>query len=314
MGKIKRDDEENENRRSINDIKNKIVRRTLAGKELIKKKKMKKEERKRRREAGEAPQKPHTIESLRVPDETILDPTKAENVERIEETAVDINTDDFQSYFSMEYVPKVLITFADNPLQKTRIFGVELCRIIPNSMFRYRGRSSVKKIVKRAIEKKFSDVIIVNENMKEPNGLLIIHLPNGPTAFFRMSNVKLTSDLKKSHKDINSYRPEVILNNFTTRLGSSVARMLASLFHYDPEFKGKRAVTFHNQRDYIFFRHHRYDFSSKAKPMLKELGPRFTLRLEYIQEGTFDTKLGIYEWVKSGNRHSLEANRRKFQL
>jgi ribosome production factor 1 len=33
--------------------------------------------------------------------------------------------------------------------------------------------------------------------------------------------------------------------------------MLASLFHYEPEFVGKRAVTFHNQRDYIFFRHHR---------------------------------------------------------
>jgi ribosome production factor 1 len=32
--------------------------------------------------------------------------------------------------------------------------------------------------------------------------------------------------------------------------------MLAALFHFEPEFRGKRAVTFHNQRDYIFFRHH----------------------------------------------------------
>jgi rRNA maturation protein Rpf1 len=31
-------------------------------------------------------------------------------------------------------------------------------------------------------------------------------------------------------------------------------RMLASLFHYDPQFHGKRVATFHNQRDYIFFR------------------------------------------------------------
>ena len=41
------------------------------------------------------------------------------------------------------------------------------------------------------------------------------------------------------------------------KIGHSVARMLAVLFHYDPQFRGKRAVTFHNQRDYIFFRHHR---------------------------------------------------------
>ena len=46
------------------------------------------------------------------------------------------------------------------------------------------------------------------------------------------------------------------MNNFSTRLGHTVSRMLAALFHYEPQFQGKRAVTFHNQRDYIFFRHH----------------------------------------------------------
>ena len=35
--------------------------------------------------------------------------------------------------------------------------------------------------------------------------------------------------------------------------------MLACLFPHDPNFKGRRVVTFHNQRDYIFFRHHRFD-------------------------------------------------------
>lgn len=63
---------------------------------------------------------------------------------------------------------------------------------------------------------------------------------------------------KKIIKEFTSHRPEVILNNFQTRLGQAVSRMLASLFHYDPQFKGRRAVTFHNQRDYIFFRHHRF--------------------------------------------------------
>lgn len=35
--------------------------------------------------------------------------------------------------------------------------------------------------------------------------------------------------------------------------------MIQSLFPQDPEFKGRRVVTFHNQRDFIFFRHHRYN-------------------------------------------------------
>uniref|UniRef100_A0A0A9WF81 Putative ribosome production factor 1 n=1 Tax=Lygus hesperus TaxID=30085 RepID=A0A0A9WF81_LYGHE len=314
MVKVKKDPDDTRRTGNINDIKNKTVRHRLLEKERLRKKKEKRELRKKRKEEGEKPGVPHTIESLREPDDTVIDVQDPRNEERVEETQIDLQTDEFSSYFSMEYEPKVLITFCDNPTTKTRVFGVELCRVIPNSMFRYRGRSSIKKIVKRALEKKFTDVLIINEDQKKPNGMLVIHLPKGPTAYFRMSNVKITTDLNKSHKEINKHRPEVLLNNFTTRLGSTVARMLASLFHYDPEFKGRRVVTFHNQRDYIFFRHHRYEFSPNAKPKLKELGPRFTLRLEYIQEGTFDTKLGEYEWIKSGRRRQVESSRRKFNL
>lgn len=91
------------------------------------------------------------------------------------------------------------------------------------------------------------------------DGLLVTHLPDGPTGLFKLSNVKITPELKRNHKEITEHRPEVILNNFTTRLGHTIGRMLGALFHYEPEFKGRRAVTFHNQRDYIFFRHHRYE-------------------------------------------------------
>jgi ribosome production factor 1 len=88
---------------------------------------------------------------------------------------------------------------------------------------------------------------------------VLIHLPDGPTAHFRLSSVKSTGAMRKKWKEFGPQRPEIILNNFSTRLGHRVARLLASLFHYDPEFKGRRVVTFHNQRDYIFFRQHRYD-------------------------------------------------------
>jgi rRNA maturation protein Rpf1 len=59
---------------------------------------------------------------------------------------------------------------------------------------------------------------------------------------------------RQGHGRATSHRPELILNNFDTRLGRRLGRMVASLFHQDPQFRGRRAVTFHNQRDFIFFR------------------------------------------------------------
>ncbi|KAE8750780.1 hypothetical protein FOCC_FOCC002491 [Frankliniella occidentalis] len=295
---------------SVSSIKNKDVRRREYAKVKKAKNKAKKALRKKREAEGAPKQVPHTIESLRVPDETTVNITEEKQLE-IEK---DHELDELSTYFSQEVEPKVLITYCDNPLKKTRIFGRELTRMIPNSISLYRNRSGTKKICQSAIREGFTDVIIINEDMKQPNGLLLIHLPNGPTAHFRLSNVRITPELKRNHREITDHKPEVILNNFTTRLGLTVSRMLASLFHFDPQFRGRRAVTFHNQRDYIFFRHHRYEFKNGKRVALRELGPRFTMKLRSLQHGTFDSKTGEYEWTSEGRRHEIETSRRKFFL
>ncbi|XP_046389754.1 probable ribosome production factor 1 [Ischnura elegans] len=295
----------------VSDIKNKTVRRRQIEQYKRLKSKMMKEKKKKMKAEGAPKQTPKTIESMREKDETSI---VAMEGEASEEVALDVAHDDLSEYYAKTYEPKVLITFSDNPEKKARVFGRELTRIIPNSISRYRNRSGIKKMVKSCIARGFTDIVVINEDMKKPNGLLVIHLPNGPTANFRLSNVKITKDLKKSHKEISEHRPEVILNNFNTRLGHTVGRMLGALFHYDPEFKGRRAVTFHNQRDYIFFRHHRYEFKNSEKVKLRELGPRFTLKLRYLQQGTFDSKHGEYEWIITGRRHEMETSRRKFFL
>ncbi|MPC36551.1 putative ribosome production factor 1 [Portunus trituberculatus] len=200
-----------------------------------------------------AKKQPHTIESLREKDDTMVE-------EEDEELEHEEANDEYASYFTKSYVPKILITCSDNP-------------------------HTVR------------------------NGLLVIHLPEGPSALFRLSNPKLCKDIHRDYNEITGHRPEVILNNFRTRLGRVVARMLGALFHYDPEFKGRRVCTFHNQRDYIFFRHHRYEFKNTEKVKLRELGPRFTLRLQWIQQGAFD---GDYEWALK--RHEMETSRRRFFL
>ncbi|KAK5640563.1 hypothetical protein RI129_011374 [Pyrocoelia pectoralis] len=299
-------------RNKHNFIKNKEVRNRQYQKLKREKKKLKKKERAQKKEEDVPKQTPHTIESLREKDETAVGDLSTEDNAPV---LADIQQDEFSDYYQNIYEPKVVITYSDNPTKKTRIFGRELTRMIPNSKAFYRKRSSVKKMVKSAKAENYTDIIIINENRKQPNGLLVIHLPDGPTAHFKVSNVRITTEMRKSHKAITDHRPEVILNNFTTRLGMTIGRMLGSLFHYNPEFKGQRAVAFHNQRDYIFFRHYKYDFDSEGKrAKLRELGPRFTLKLRSLQKGTFDSKYGQYEWIIEGRRHAMESSRRKFFL
>ncbi|KAH8329268.1 hypothetical protein KR074_006416 [Drosophila pseudoananassae] len=291
-------------------MRNKEQRMALFKKMKKEKHKKKMQERRARRKAGVPANPGHTIESLREKDQTEVSNLNDSDNEELQK---ELELDDFSSYFERSYEPKVLITFADNPVTKTRKFGLELSRIFPNALVKIRNKSSVKKICKSAEREQFTDVVIINEDRRKPNGLLVIHLPSGPTAHFKVSNVKLTSDIKRDHKEITKHRPEVILTNFTTRLGLTVGRMLGALFHHDPEFRGRRAVTFHNQRDYIFFRHHRYEFSKEGKRVkLRELGPRFTLKLRSLQEGTFDSKTGDYAWIISNKRHSMESRRRFF--
>ena len=45
---------------------------------------------------------------------------------------------------------------------------------------------------------------------------------------------------------------------------------------------------------------------------LQELGPRFTLKLQTLQKGTFDSRGGEFEWVH--NRKEMDTSRRRFHL
>ncbi|XP_042465589.1 ribosome production factor 1-like [Zingiber officinale] len=276
----------------------------------------------------EPPQKsvPRTIENTREVDETICRPDD-------EELFAANNADEFSGILKQEIIPKILIT--TNRFNSTR--GPALCdelvSVIPNAHFYKRGTYELKKIVEYAKNKDFTSIIVVHTNRREPDAMLIIGLPDGPTAHFKLSNLILRKDIK-NHGNPTSHKPELVLNNFTTTIGHRVGRMIQSLFHQDPNFRGRRVVTFHNQRDFIFFRHHRYIFETKEQKVnpkekaakdsksknlpqqkviarLQECGPRFTLKLRTLQNGTFDTQGGEYEWV---HKSDMDTSRRRFFL
>ena len=150
---------------------------------------------------------------------------------------------------------------------------------------------------------------------KRSQSLWLVKLPYGPTARFNVSSVVLAQAIR-GHGRPTNHRPELILNQFSTRLGHRVGRFLGCLVPHDPQFRGRQVLTMHNQRDFIFFRHHRYIFEEKGPnkrvaARLQELGPRFTLRLKSLQLGTFDTQHGEYEWR---HKSELDTSRRRFHL
>ena len=132
---------------------------------------------------------PKTIENTRVPDETIVLPDD-------DEVLQDERTDEFASYFDRTITPKVLITSANRPSLQTNLFMKELQKCIPNSVVRVRHGIDVKKIVPQAVAREFTDVLVVNEDRKAPNGLLVIHLPEGPTAHFKLTSFRRGYDIK----------------------------------------------------------------------------------------------------------------------
>jgi len=246
---------------------------------------------------------PKTIDSMREQDETV--------VLHDEEVMEDEEQDEFKAYFQEGVTPKLLVTTTRHASGALQTFAEEFTDIFPNSTFVKRGTQfSIKKIVELAIKREFTDVLIVGEDKRKPNSLTIVHLPDGPTAHFKLSSPKLCKEIS-GHGRATAHQPELILNNFSTRLGHTIGRMFAALFPHQPEFKGRQAATFHNQRDFIFFRRHRYIFKDGKRANLQELGPRFTLKLQWLQKGTFDTKLGEYEWM---HRPEMDTSRRRFFL
>ena len=297
----------------VSEIKNKIKREDVYHKQKAEKAKLKlqrrmqlkkdeaeDEDRKKQRLQENVPQ---TLESLREADDTL--------VGNDEEVFADEDCDEFASYFNQGLVPKILVSTSRRAHASVYAFAQEFTSIFPEAQFVNRGpQFEVKRMVEIAIERKFTDLIIINEDRKQPNTLTLIHLPDGPTATFKLSSIKLNSDIR-GHGRVAAHKPELILNNFNTRLGHTVGRMLAALFPHVPEFEGRQVATFHNQRDFIFFRRHRYAFRNGERCDIQELGPRFTLKLQSLQRGTFDTKFGDYEWM---HKPELDTSRRKFHL
>ena len=212
------------------------------------------------------------------------------------ECVQDYEDENFETSVAKLTFPKVLVTTSRRASSYSIRFAKDLESVFPNSEFNERGSlDDLESLVRQASSLAFTHIMIVEEHAKIPIGLTVVSLPSGPCFLFKLSSVKLAKDIK-NHGKCSSHSPELILNNFHTGIGKLVGKFLTTLFP-KPEFNGRQVVTFHNQRDFIFFRRHRYVFDGNEKRHVRtqEIGPQFTMKLKKISKSLFDENLCVFD-------------------
>jgi ribosome production factor 1 len=306
------------------EVKNKVKRKELVQREREQKKKEIRKDRKARDAAGEPKRDPVTTDMRRiVTDDVILENNQDLNEEE--------DVDEFSQFIKGLEKAKILITTNERPTNRSFEFLQDLKNLIPNSFYYPRKKFSLTQIAKVAHERDFTHLLTINERLKEPHSLSfsVIGKPpalGGPTFTFRLR--KYTPSYEIYNKgNPTGHDPELIFKNFNSCLGRRVSRGIASMFTANPEFKARTVVTFHNQRDFIFVRHHRYVFKneevgdSENKPEkgkelktvvnLQEIGPRFVLQPQKVYSGSFDETHTDYEFLY---RADYYVKRSKFYL
>jgi len=192
--------------------------------------------------------------------------------------------------------PRVCVTTSRDPSSRLKQFAKEVKLLFPNSTRINRGNNRVQELINSCKESEFTDIVVVQETRGEPDGLVVCHLPLGPTAFFSLSGAVLRHDLEGGASPMSEAFPHIILNNFNTELGRRVGNVLKCLFPV-PRPDTRRIVTFSNDNDYISFRHHMFSKSGKDNVTLHEVGPRFEMKLYQLRLGTLDQKDAENEYV-----------------
>uniref|UniRef100_A0A8C3H5V5 IMP U3 small nucleolar ribonucleoprotein 4 n=1 Tax=Chrysemys picta bellii TaxID=8478 RepID=A0A8C3H5V5_CHRPI len=148
--------------------------------------------------------------------------------------------------------PKVMITTSRDPSSRLKMFAKEMKLVVPGAQRMNRGRHEVGALLRACKANGVTDLLVLHEHRGQPDGLIVSHLPFGPTAFFTLCNVVMRHEVPDIGT-MSEATPHLIFHNFTSRLGQRVCSILKYLFPV-PKEDSKRVITFANQDDYISFR------------------------------------------------------------
>ncbi|XP_041037455.1 U3 small nucleolar ribonucleoprotein protein IMP4 [Carcharodon carcharias] len=188
-----------------------------------------------------------------------------------------------------------MITTSRDPSSKLKQFAKEVKLILPNCQRMNRGKHEIGALVQACKANSVSDLLIVHEHRGVPDGLIVCHLPFGPTAYFTLCNVVMRHDIPNIGTMSEAF-PHLIFHNLTSKLGLRVSNILKYLFPV-PKDDSRRVITFANQDDHISFRHHVYKKVDHKNIELSEVGPRFEMKLYQIKLGTLENEgISDTEW------------------
>eukprot|EP00047_Mylnosiga_fluctuans_P004565 m.235284 g.235284 ORF g.235284 m.235284 type:complete len:288 (-) comp12797_c0_seq1:152-1015(-) len=204
--------------------------------------------------------------------------------------------------------PRVVVTTSRDPSSRLKQFAKEVRLVFPNAQRMNRGGHVLEELVKICQQNEMTDLVIVHEHRGEPDGLIVSHLPHGPTAFFSLSNCVMRHDIPNAGTMSEAF-PHLIFHNFKTTLGHRARDILKYLFPV-PKDDSKRVMTFFNNEDSISFRHHVYTKAGGKDVELAEVGPRFEMKLYQIKIGTVDQEEAEVEFA--ARHYTNTARKRKY--
>jgi len=185
--------------------------------------------------------------------------------------------------------PKIMITTSRDPSSKLKQFAKELRLLFPGSQRLNRGSYEFNQLMDACRANNVTDFMVVHEHRGIPDGLIVCHLPHGPTAYFTLSDIVMRHDIPDIGTMSEAY-PHLVFHNFQSRLGLRTMSILKYLFPV-PKEDSRRVITFANHDDFISFRHHTYKKTERGRDIeLAEVGPRFQMRLYQIKLGTLENE------------------------
>ena len=111
-----------------------------------------------------------------------------------------------------------MITTSRDPSSKLKVFAKELRLLFPGAQRLNRGTYEFKQLMDACRANAVTDFLIVHEHRGVPDGLVVCHLPHGPTAYFTMSDIVMRHDIPDIGT-MSEAHPHLIFHNFKTRQG-----------------------------------------------------------------------------------------------
>uniref|UniRef100_A0A3B4BJ43 Brix domain-containing protein n=1 Tax=Periophthalmus magnuspinnatus TaxID=409849 RepID=A0A3B4BJ43_9GOBI len=191
--------------------------------------------------------------------------------------------------------PKVMVTTSRDPSSRLKMFAKEVKLMFPGAQRMNRGNHEITSLVRACKANNVTDLVIVHETRGQPDGLVVCHLPFGPTAYFTLYNVVMRHDVPDIGTMSEAY-PHLIFHNFTSRLVKS--NVLSPLL-------------IHTVNKNLFYsRHHTYKKTDHKNVELTEVGPRFEMKLYMIKLGTLENEsTADVEWRHHAYTHTSKKKR-----